>query len=358
MTRSFIPNPVDVAAEILAAQARPVLPYSSPEFEAIYRRNQEKFKHIFGLDTPVFLGGWNTNSMQEAAVRSLVAGRLLVGVNGTASRTWLEIAQANGKQVDGIEAEWGEAITIELLAEALQKQTYDALALVHVDPGTGTANPLADLAGTLHEISPETLLVVDASASLGGMPVLASEWGIDVLITISHGCLGLPPGLGAVAATARALKHSESVQDRGWASDLSLWDKHNRNNLSALAAPTTLLYALDVQLERLIDEGLENRWQRHAQLARRVEVWLQDHGFNLLAAEPIRSDTIVCAHNSRGWAYQDLSRFLLQRGLRIANGHGMLKDRSLRIAVMGDTSHEDVDDLLTALDEYDRKQPG
>lgn len=358
MTRSFIPNPVDVAAEVLAAQARPVLPYSSPEFEAIYRRNQDNFQRIFALETPVLFGGWSTTSMQEAAVRSLVAGRLLVGVNGSASRTWLEIAQANGKAVDAIEAEWGEAITTGQLAEALQKQAYDAFALVHVDPATGTANPLADLASTLHEISPETLLLVDASATLGGMPVLAAEWGIDVLITISHGCLGLPSGLGAVAATARALKRAESVQDRGWTSDLSLWEKHNRSNLSGLAAPATLLYALDVQLERLIDEGITNRWQRHAQLARRVEAWLLDHGFNLLAAEPFRSNTIVCAQNSRGWAYQDLSRFLLQRGLRIANGHGMLKDRSLRISVMGDTSHEDVDDLLSALDEYDRKQPG
>ena len=42
MSRMFVPGPVDVADEVLQAQAAPMLPHRSKEFEAIFRRTSEK----------------------------------------------------------------------------------------------------------------------------------------------------------------------------------------------------------------------------------------------------------------------------------------------------------------------------
>jgi aspartate aminotransferase-like enzyme len=47
MPRMFVPGPVDVADEVLQAQAAPMLPHCSKEFEAIYHRVGEKSQQLF-----------------------------------------------------------------------------------------------------------------------------------------------------------------------------------------------------------------------------------------------------------------------------------------------------------------------
>lgn len=352
MSHMFVPGPVDVAPEVLAAQTKPMLPHRSKEFEEIFRRNEEKAKKIFFTQNRVFQGACSGSGMQEAGIRNFVQQTVLSCVNGAFAQRWFDVAVSNGKQADKLEVEFGEAITPELLRDALKKKHYEAVTIVHNETSTGVQNPVEDLCQVLHETSPDTLILVDAVSSLAGVKVDMDACGIDFLLTSSQKCLALPPGLALASASDRAMKKAESVSNRGWYFDLLLMDKHRIKDSTPMTPAMPLIYALDFQLDRILEEGLENRFARHAAMSKKVQDWCIAHGMEPLAKPEYRSRTVVTVQNSLKWDIGALNKFLLTRGMRIANGYGKLKDLSFRVATMGETSLSDVDMLLNGFADF------
>jgi aspartate aminotransferase-like enzyme len=352
MTHMFVPGPVDVAPEILAAQTKPMLPHRSKDFEAIFRGSEEKAKQLFYTQYRVFQAASSGSGMQEAGIRNFVQTDVLSCVNGAFAQRWYDVAIANGKNADKLEVEFGEAITPDLLRAALQKKHYEAVTIVHNETSTGVENPLADLCKVIQEVSPDTLILVDAVSSLGGVKIEMDKLGLDFLLTSSQKCLALPPGLALAAASDRALAKAETVSNRGWYFDLLLMEKHRLKDSTPMTPAMALIFALDKQLDRILEEGLENRFARHAAMSRKVQDWAIAHGMEPLAKPEYRSKTVVTIKNSLNWDISALNKFLQTRGMRIANGYGKIKDLTYRIATMGETTMENIDQLLTAMDDF------
>ena len=352
MSPMFVPGPVDVAPVVLAAQAKPMMPHRSKDFEELFRRTAEKAQKLFFTQYRVFQGTSSGSGMQEAGVRNFVQESVLSCVNGAFADRWNKCAIANGKQADRIEVPWGQAITPEMLADALKKKSYEAVTIVHNETSTGVENPLKDLAKVVHEISPDTLILVDAVSSLGGSKIEMDAWGIDFLLTSSQKCLALPPGLSLAAASDRAMKKAETVSNRGWYFDLVLMEKHRLKDSTPMTPVMPLIYALDVQLDRILEEGIENRFARHSAMAQRTQKWASAHGMDPLAPEGYRSKTVSTIKNEKGLDISALNKFLQTKGMRIANGYGDLKDKTFRIAHMGEITMSDVDTLLASMEEF------
>jgi len=352
MSPMFVPGPVDVAPEVLAAQAKPMIPHRSKDFEAMFKRTEERARKLFYTQYRVFQGTHSGSGMQEAGIRNFVQDTVLCCVNGAFAERWLNVAAANGKQADRLDAEWGQVIMPEMLADALKKKHYEAVTIVHNETSTGAENPVKDLAAVVHEVSPDTLILVDAVSSLGGVLIDMDGWGIDFLLTSSQKCLALPPGLSLAAANDRAMQKAEKVTNRGWYFDLVLMEKHRIKDSTPMTPVIPLIYALDVQLDRILAEGLENRFARHAAMAWRTQSWAIEHGMQPMSPEVYRSKTVSTIQNSHGWDISALNKFLLQRGMRISNGYGVWKDKTYRIAHMGEIQMSDVDTLLAAMEEF------
>lgn len=352
MSHMFVPGPVDVAPEVLAAQAKPMLPHRSKEFEEIFRRTEAKAKQLFFTEGIVFQFSGSGSALQEAGIRNFVQESVLACVNGAFSQRWSEVAATNGKKVDLLEVEWGQAISPDVLADALKQKHYEAVTIVHNETSTGVMNPIKELAAVVHEVSPDTLILVDAVSSLGGARIEMDAWGLDWLLTSSQKCLALPPGLALASPSERAMKKAETVENRGWYLDVLRMNKHRMKDSTPATPVMPLIYALDVQLDRILAEGLDNRFARHQQMAECVNDWAEAHGMTNFAAKGCRSHTVVTINNEHGINISELNKFLLQRGMRISNGYGKLKEKTFRIATMGETTMQDVDALLTAMDEY------
>ena len=204
-------------------------------------------------------------------------------------------------------------------------------------------------------IAPETLILVDAVSSLAGAKIEVDAWSLDMVLTSSQKCLALPPGLALGAVSDRAMKKAEKVENRGWYFDLLRMEKHRLKDSTPATPAISLIYALDLQLDRIFDEGLENRFARHAAMAERVQSWALSMGFGLFAPEGFRSKTVTTVENLRNLDISDLNKFLLKQGMRIANGYGSLKGKTFRIAHMGETHMEDIERLLSAMTDYVRK---
>ncbi len=352
MAHLFVPGPVDVDPEVLAAQAQPMMPHRSEEFETIFHRAEGKARKLFNTQNRVFIFAASGTGLQEAAVRNLAAGRMLSCVNGAFAARWHDVAVTNGKQVDKLETEWSQPITPEMVAEALEGQNYDILTLVHNETSTGLENPLQEIAAVAHDISPDTLICVDAVSSLSGVKIETDAWGLDLVLASSQKALALPPGLALGAVSDRALARAEEVPNRGWYFDFVRMEKHRTKNSTPATPASSLVYALDAQLDRILAEGLEARFARHAANAEMAQRWAIERGFDLYAAEGYRSKTVTTIDNRKGIDVGGLNAFLMERGMRIANGYGPLKGKTFRIGHMGEVGPEDMKTLLAAMDEF------
>src|SRR5512134_2818583 len=161
MPRMFVPGPVDVAHEVLQAQAAPMLPHRSKEFEAIYRRVAEKAQQLFYTQYRVFLTASSGTGLQEAAIRNFVDQRVLSCTNGAFADRWHEVALSNGKDAEKLAFEWNQPVDPDRVAEAVKKGGHEAVTIVHNETSTGLQNPVKEVAAALHAVSPDTFVFVD-----------------------------------------------------------------------------------------------------------------------------------------------------------------------------------------------------
>jgi predicted phosphoserine aminotransferase len=350
--RLFIPGPTDVALEVLEAQNRPMIGHRSQEFYDLFSGLQPRLQRVFQTEGRVLVSAASGTGLQEAAVRNLVAERLLMLTCGAFGERWFNVAQSNGVAVDQEQSAWGTPNTVDQLEQALSSSQYDAVALVHNETSTGVENPIAALAQRARQIQPDIIIMVDAVSSAGGVEIRADEWGLDLVLTSSQKCLALPPGLAFACLSDRGLERAASVSNRGWYFDLVKLEKYRVERKSTPATPAvSLLYALDRQLDRMLAEGLPARFARHTLLAERTRAWAE-HRFGLFAAEGSRSRTVTTILKDPPLDFSALNSFLAQRGMRIANGYGRLKEETFRVGHMGEVSIGDLEDLLASIDDF------
>ena len=352
MPRMFVPGPVDVDDEVLQAQAQPMLPHRSKEFEEIFRRASEKAQKLFYTQSRVLLSASSGTGLQEAAVRNLVNKKVLSCVNGAFADRWYEVALSNGKEVEKLEFDWDEPVSPKRVADVVKNNSFEAITIVHNETSTGLQNPVKEVAEAVRAVAPDILILVDAVSSLSGAKIETDAWGLDMVLTSSQKALALPPGLALAAVSNRALEKAKSVQNRGWYFDLVRLEKHRLKDSSPATPAMALIFALDRQLDRILAEGLENRFARHSAMAVRVQQWADLQGLSLYAPEGYRSQTVTTIKNERDIDLPDLNAFLKKRGMRIANGYGQLKNITFRIAHMGEIQMNDLEELFAAMEEY------
>lgn len=352
MPRMFVPGPVDVDDEVLQAQAQPMVPHRSKEFEALFRRASEKAQQLFYTQYRVFLTASSGTGLQEAAVRNFVDRKVLSCVNGAFADRWYEVAISNGKEAEKLAFEWDQPVDPDRVADAVKAGGFEALTIVHNETSTGMQNPVKEVAEAVHAVAPDTLILVDAVSSLGGAKIEMDAWGLDMVLTSSQKALALPPGLALGAVSNRAMGKAETVENRGWYFDLVRMERHRLKDSSPATPAMSLIFALDRQLDRILAEGLENRFARHTAMAERVREWAEAHDLSVYAPEGTRSQTVTTIKNERGIEVSNLNAFLKERGMRIANGYGPLKNVTFRIAHMGEIQMEDLEELFTAMEEY------
>jgi len=170
--RLFIPGPVEVREEILEAQAEWMIGHRSSAFAELYARLQPKLQQTFYTSNPVYIYTSSGTGIWESASRCAVRDdrKILHLTCGAFSERWAEVSQLNGKQVDVLAVEWGQANRPEQLAEALRRSQYDAVAVVMNETSTGVMNPVAEYAEILKDY-PDTLFLVDVVSCYAGVKI-------------------------------------------------------------------------------------------------------------------------------------------------------------------------------------------
>ena len=351
-TKLFIPGPVDVREDVLAKMAEAQIGHRTKDASQLQRRISENAQRLFKTKEQILLSTSSGSGLMEGAIRSCTKKRAAVFSIGAFGKRWYEMAIDNGVEADLYESEMGKATDPKWVDQVLETGKYDLITITHNETSTGIANPIEEI-GQVVKKYPQVVFLVDMVSSAGGHEINTDEVGIDIVITSTQKCLGLPAGMSLCSFSEKAIERAKIVKNRGNYLDLlKIYNYIIKKDYQYPSTPSlSHMYALDYQLDHILNrEGLENRYNRHLEMAEIVRNWAREN-FQVFGDENHLSRTVTAIKNTRNIDVGRLNKELKERGMMISNGYGELKDKTFRIAHMGDTQPEDVKELLKNIEE-------
>ncbi len=345
----FIPGPTEVYPDVLKEVGRPMVGHRGKAFQELFADTTAKLKKVLFTENDVLLSTSSATGVWEACARNCIERKALVCVNGAFSDKWHQVCLKNGKAADRLEVEWGKAVKPGMIDEKLATGEYDSLFFVHNETSTGVASPLYDVAKVMRK-HPGVSFVVDAVSSMTGMKIEVDKLGIDVCLASVQKAFALPPGLSVFTASKKAYEKAERIKDRGYYFDFLAFRKYTEKNQTPTTPSIPQIFGLNAQLGKMLAEGMENRFLRHRKMAEMTRKWAIGNGFELFPEKGYESDTLTAVANNKGVHVSDIIRKLEERGMTISNGYGDLKEKTFRIAHMGDMQPGEVAELLDAID--------
>jgi len=347
----FIPGPTHVTEDVLQKMATPMIGHRTKEASNLQKGISDKLRKLMYTDQEILLSTSSGSGLMEGAVRSCTQKRAAVFSCGNFGNRWFKMAEDNNVPADKFEAEWGNPNFSEEVDKVLSTGKYDLVTVTHNETSTGIMNPLEEISQVMKKY-PEIIFCLDTVSSLGGAKIEVDKWGVDICITSSQKCLGLPPGLSLCSISEKALEAAKQVEFRGTYFDLlQIYNCIQKKDYQYPSTPTVShMFALDYQLDKMMEEGFENRFARHTKMADYVRNWAKEN-FALFAQEKYASNTVTCVKNTRDISVADLNKALGERGFMISNGYGKLKQKTFRIAHMAELTLVDMKELLSNIDD-------
>ena len=347
----FIPGPVEVSAKTLAAFSRPMIGHRGEDFRNLYREIHPRLQTLFGTKQPVFLSTSSAWGVMEASIRNLVERGVLCCMCGAFSDKWLDVTRRCGKNAEALQVDWGKHINHGDVDLALATGKFDTVTLIHNETSTGVMNPLPEICHMLAKY-PDVLLIVDTVSSFSAVEINMDALRIDVLLTGAQKALALPPGFSLLSVSEKAFARAEKIPNRGYYFDFLEFKKQQADWMTPSTPSIGHIFALRSKLDEILEEGLQQRFDRHAKTNALVHDWVRRAGFDFFAEEEYRSKTLTCVKNTRGIDVVDLARKLREKHhLVIDPGYGKLKGQTFRLSNMGDETDETVSHLLACLDD-------
>lgn len=349
----FIPGPVHVLPEVLEQLSRPTLGHRGKEYAQLHGETVEMLKQILFTKHSIFLSTSSASGVWEGSIRNCVRQdeTVLCTMCGAFSDKYADVARSCGRQVDELKVEWGQAVTPEMVDAKLATGNYAAVTMVYNETSTGVTNPVYEISEMLRAKYPDVLVFVDAVSAMVGLPLHFDELGWDIVFASVQKAFAIPPGLAVFVVSDRALEKSKTVPDRGYYFDFQQFAKSGAKNQTPTTPAIPHIMALNYQCARLLKEGMENVWQRHAKMAEFVRAWAKEN-FDLFAPEEYASNTLTTVKNTRGINVGEVIAALQKKhNVVFGNGYGKLKEQTFRIAHMGDITLDDLKDLLSWIDD-------
>src|SRR5215472_1943939 len=281
-----IPGPTPVPVKILDELTNPLINHRGPEFAAILKRVTARLQYFFQTATPVLTFAASGTGGQEAAVANLFSpGEHVVAITiGSFGNRLATIAERFGLNVARIEFPWGAAADPDVVESRLKALApYKGVLITHNETSTGVTNDLEKLAEMFRRLNPDVLIVVDAVSSLGCVPLEMDLWDINVVFTSSEKGWMTPPGLMMIAASPRAWEANKTAKLPRFYFDWELARKYLEKWQHPTTPAVSLFYALDLALEKMLEEGREAIFERHQRIGDYVRWRAKEMGLGLLA---------------------------------------------------------------------------
>lgn len=361
----LVPGPTPVVDEVYDALASETRGHTDPRFVEVFKRAIENAKKLFHTDGEVYIvAGSGTLAMEMAIVNTVARGeRLLVISHGYFGDRFTPLAKAFGIEVDVLQSEWGKRVDPALVEQAVRENAYKAVTITHADTSTGVASDLETLIPIIKASG--ALAIVDGVVATAAMDEDMSKayggneaYKIDVVLTGSQKAIGIPPGLALVAFSKTALAARAAIEAvPAYYADIHNWRPIMDNpGMYFATPPVNLIYALDVALQIVLEEGMKAREARHVAFGKAVRAALNSYGMTALATEEVAAPTLSCLLYPAGVEDATFRVSLASRGVIVAGALAHLAGKAFRIGHMGNTTAPMLEQAIIAIGEALQEQ--
>jgi len=335
----FTPGPSMVAPRVYAAMSQPVVGPLDPFFFEVIEQIRSLLGYVFSTrnEFNIAISGTGSSGMEAAVVNfAEPEEKFAVLTNGFFGARIGEMARRQGARVVRLETAWGPALDPQQCREFIRREQPRVVAFVQAETSTGVYNQAKPICEAAHEV--DAIVISDCVTSLGGMPVLVDENGIDVAYSCTQKGLSCPPGLAPLTVSGRALERRRARKTTvpSWYLDLLLLETYYEGHRYHHTASATMFYALREGLALVAEEGLEARWERHRRNHLAFVAGIEAMGLEMHVPAGDRLWTLNTPRVPLGVDEAKVRQYLLQeRSIEIAGGFGPLAGQIFRIGTMG-----------------------
>ncbi len=349
----MLPGPTNVPSQVMRAMIRPLMGHRGPDFKEVHTEALEKTKKIFQTKGDLFILTSSGTGSTECAMQNIIddGDKIIVNVNGFFSERLSEAIHAYSGKPIVLASEWGKAPKLEDFKKILKANPdAKALAVIYNETSTGvTVRALQDLGELCAEH--DVLLIVDAISILGGDQLPVDDWNVDVCVTASQKCLMCPPGLSFISVSEKAWEKIRSKKtNRSYYLDLQMYKKYQEDGFTPFTPAVSLIYALNEAADMILEEGLENRYERHRVCADAIYSSMEALGLGLPAEHDSRSHTVAAISSPPGVEEGKMRALIRAKyGIDMGGSLGKWKGNMFRVGVMGSVGSPEIMTTVSAI---------
>ena len=350
----MIPGPTELPWPVVQALNQPAaIQYDRNFDETVLEPTTLALRQVFQTKNEVLLMPGSGRTALEAGALSVIepGDRVLVVGAGQFGLLMREIMQRVGADFTEFAVELGARLDLDRLAREAERVRPKAITLVHNETSTGATYPAAEVGKIARATG--SLFMLDTVSSIAGIDVRTDEWGVDLNMTGSQKCLAAPLGMALVSVSPRAWEVMEKRKTKAhsYAYDLNRWREQwmpvsrggkvpdGTARRQPVSIPTHLTEAMRVATRLILEEGLPQRFRRHARAASALRAGVTAMGLEMFPDPSIVSNTVASIKAPRGVDTAAVVQTMRDRyGVLIGTGLAEIRTTTLRIGTMGMTA--------------------
>jgi aspartate aminotransferase-like enzyme len=350
---SMLPGPTNVPNRVMRAMLAPIINHRSDDFVELYTDVVDKTQQVFQTQNDIVaLSASGTGAVEAGVINVVKKGdKVIIPVNGEFSTRLSQLIEGQGANVVKLQTPPGENASFDQIKEAFDNnKDVKAFYVVHNETSTGTMVNYLDKVSDLTSRN-DAFYVVDSVSLLGGADLQVDKWNIDVCLTGSQKAIAAPPGISPVSVSAKAKKYMiENPPPTHYFNLARYFKYYDEEKHTPFTPALPLLYAYREALAVMLEEGLQNVFNRHKVCSDALYSGLSAMGLSPFAKEEDRSISIVALNYLDGLEDKTFRSTLADKfKVLVAGGFGNLKGKVFRVGCMGEVSPYHVMRTISAI---------
>ncbi len=342
-------GPTEIEDDVLLCGAMPVEYNRTAKYTEFLKSIFSNLAYVFQTENPVFVMSCSGTGAMECAVTNILSAsdKILYINGGTFGKRWGDICRTHGVNALEIKLDFGETVDPEEIRKVLEANPdIKAVFTTQDETSTGALTDIEAVARVVRDFP--AILVVDAVSSLLVEKMSMDAWGVDVLLTSSQKALALPPGLGFISFSPKAMKLAETASLRTLFFDVFEYLKDWKRNQTPYTPPISLLNQLSLRLEKIVAEGLDNVQQRYLENTLYLREKLAEIGLEL--ASDNLANCVTGIWSPEGIKANEIVDTMSEKyHISVAPSPGDLKTKLFRVGNFGNINKEDINYFAESL---------
>lgn len=342
-------GPTEIEKDVLKAGALPQVYMRTADYSNYLKEIFEDLQYVFQTKNPVvFFASSGTGAMEAAVTNVLSKNDTALYINGGSfGKRWGDICRKHDVNTIEISVEFGNSVNSERVREELNKNSEIKAVFATLDETSSGALTDIKAIGEIVKDYPNTILVVDCVSGLIVEPMQMDDWNVDVAVSSSQKALAIPPGLGFMAISEKAIKHAENADLRTVYFDIFDHLSNRKRNQTPFTPAVSLIEQLKIRLHKIRKAGLEKIRSDYREKTEIIRNELKKLGFNTFAKNPANCVTGVMTEDLDA---SEIVRIMREKHhVEIAPSGGDLKTKFFRVGNFGAIGKKEIKVFVNAL---------